>query len=155
MRKENILVTLWICFGFLLITTINSSIYLIVHLIYFGLFELGVSLKIMTPLIPIITLILYSALGLLLIKKINIESNIYLKKFPKKLIILLAVIALILYPITKLLSGIYAGYSWEKISSKDYALFDSWLQMGFIISQILLISLLLIVFTKKLKNIPR
>ena len=124
-------------------------------MIYFGLFELGVSLKAMTPIIPIITLILYSAVGLILIKKINIESNIYLKKFPKKSIILLAVIALMLYPITKLLSGMYAGYSWDKLSSMDYALFDSWLQMGFSISQIVLISLLLFVFTKKLKNIPR
>ena len=48
MNKENILLILWVIFGFVFVIAIESILYFLIHLLYFGLAELGISYNIMT-----------------------------------------------------------------------------------------------------------
>lgn len=59
MNKENTLLILWVIFGFVFISAIDSILYFVIHLIYFAKSELGVSYQIMKYSVPILTLILY------------------------------------------------------------------------------------------------
>ena len=111
MDKENLLLVLWIIFGFIFVVAIDSILYFFIHLIYFGLAELGVSYHIMTYILPLITLILYSFTAFLILTRLKTKSKfsgIYLTEFPKKLIIILTIVILVLTPLTNKLSGIYA-----------------------------------------------
>jgi hypothetical protein len=142
MNKENILLVLWIIFGFIFITAIDSILYFIIHLLYFGLAELGISYNIMTYSFPVITLILYSLTAFYLLKRIKTKSKasgIYLTEFPKKLIIILSVVIIILTPLTNKLSGIYAESISEStlLEMGEYLKFYGWFNLGFVISQIL------------------
>jgi|TARA_B110000238_G_scaffold199322_1_gene246132 hypothetical protein len=160
MTKENILLVLWIIFGFIFITAIDSILYFLIHLLYFGLAELGFPYSIMTYVFPVITLILYSLTASFLLKKLKTKSTasgIYLTEFPKKLIIILSAVILILTPLTNKLSGIYA----ESIAGStllemgEYLTFYGWFNLGFVISQIIVfISIVWILLIKlnELKN---
>ena len=157
MRKENILLLLWIIFGFVFILAVDSILYLIIHLIYFGLAELGISYKIMTFIIPFITLILYILTTYAIIKRLKLKlktSVIYLTEFPKRLIVILAIIIVILTPLTTKLTGLYE----ENISVNtlleqgEYLIFYGWLNLGFAISQSLILIALVVISLKKLNN---
>ncbi|PCJ92261.1 MAG: hypothetical protein COA50_15635 [Flavobacteriaceae bacterium] len=157
MTKENVLLVLWMIFGFLFISAIDSILYFIVHVIYFGLSEFGISYKIMKVIIPIITLLLYGFTTFILIQRVNLKSKIsgiYLTKFPKNLTILCGIIAFALSPITNKLSGIYG----ESISGKvnlemsEYLSFHGWFHTAFGISQLFVILVLFIVFLTFLKK---
>ena len=138
MKKENILLAFWVLFGYLFISAITSIIYFMLHLIFFGLNELGVSIEIMKFILPTSTFILYGIVAVILIKQVDFHSKIskiYLTKFPRKLIITSAIIAFTLSPITNLLIGIYAGI-----------LFSS------TVAQIAVITVVLIMFFIRLRN---
>jgi hypothetical protein len=155
MNKENVLLILWILFGFMFISGIDSILYFIVYLIYFGKSELGLSYGIMKYSMPIITLILYILTTFLIFKKLKLISNssgIYLTKFPKKLFIGLAIIAIFLNPITHKLSGLYAEHStsMENIDASDFLQFYGWMTMGIGISRWFVLIILAILFLKKL-----
>ena len=109
MNKENILLILWLIYGFVFVVAINSILYFLIHLLYFGLAEIGISYNIMTYIFPIITLILYSLTAIFLLKRIKTKSKmsgIYLTEFPKNQMIILTAVFLILTPLTNKLSGI-------------------------------------------------
>ena len=74
MNKENILLILWVIFGFVFVIAIESILYFLIHLLYFGLAELGISYNIMTYVFPIITLIFYALTALFLLKIIKTKS---------------------------------------------------------------------------------
>ena len=135
MKRENILLVLWIVFGFLLLTAINSMLYFLVNLIYFGLYELGVSYSTLKIVIPISTLILYGLTMYIVLKRVDISSKIsgiYLMKFPIILAVILGVIAFALKPITKELENYHRAYSGasEDWYSQDYLEFYNWLNAG-------------------------
>ena len=158
MKKENILLILWIVFGFIFITAIDSILYFIINLIYIGLAELGISYKIMTIIVPITTLILYLLTASIMINRIKIKSKIsgiYLTEFPKKLIIILGVIAFALPPITNKLSGLYAENITENtnIGMSEYLTFYGWFHTSIGVSQLLILAILVIISLIKLKNL--
>jgi len=160
MRNENILLILWIIFGFLFITAIDSILYLIIHLIYFGLSELRVSFNLMRVIIPITTLILYGLTTFVLLKRINVKSKIsgiYLTEFPKKLTIILGVIAFGLSPVTEKLRALYAENISENknIEMAEYMDFYGWFYTGLGISQLLVMLTLLIFFLTKLETVNK
>ena len=158
MNQKNILLVLWIIFGFVFITAIDSILYFILHLIYFGLAELGVSYKIMTVMIPITTLLLYILTTFILLVKIKTKSKtsgIYLIEFPKKLMIIMGVIAFSFGPITNKLSGIYAEYIYEgtQIEVKDHLSFYGWFHFSFGAAQLLVLVILVGAALFKLKKL--
>ncbi len=158
MNKENILLVLWIIFGFVFVLAIESILYFVIHLLYFGFAELGVSYNVMTYVFPIITLILYSITTFFLLKRIKTKSKasgIYLTEFPKNLIIILALIILILTPLTNKLSGIYAQSVSENtlLEMGEYLMFYGWFNLGFAISQTLVLIILVWFLLNKLKEI--
>tara|TARA_R100000750_G_C2310309_1_gene82235 strand:+ start:199 stop:687 length:489 start_codon:yes stop_codon:yes gene_type:complete len=158
MNKENVLLILWIIFGFIFITGIDAILHFIVYLIYFAKSELGLSYGIMKFSMPIITLILYVLTTFLILKKIKLNSNssgIYLTEFPKKLFIGLALIAIFLNPITNKLSGLYAEHStaMENIDTSDFLQVYGWMTLGIEFSRWLILIILTIIFIKKLNGI--
>jgi hypothetical protein len=158
MNKENVLLILWIIFGFIFISGIDAILHFIVYLIYFAKSELGLSYGIMKFSMPIITLILYVLTTFLILKKIKLNSNsngIYLTEFPKKLFIGLALIAIFLNPITNKLSGLYAEHStaMENIDTSGFLQVYGWMTLGIEFSRWLILIILTIIFIKKLKGI--
>ena len=158
MNKENVLLILWIIFGFIFISGIDSILFFITYLIYFAKSELGLSYGIMKYSMPIITLILYVMTTFLILKKLKLNSNssgIYLTKFPKRIFIILALIALTLNPITHKLSGLYAEHStrMENIDASDFLQVYGWMTSGIYFSRWLILITLSILFIKKLNAI--
>ncbi|RBP27049.1 hypothetical protein DFR65_11227 [Oceanihabitans sediminis] len=158
MNKENVLLVLWIIFGFIFISGIDSILYFVTYLIYFAKSELGLSYGIMKYSMPIITLILYVLTTFLIFKRIKQQSNsngIYLTKFPKKTFIGLALLALILNPITNKLSGLYAEHYTpiENIEYSDLLQVYGWMTMGIGFSRWFVLIILTILFLKKLNLI--
>lgn len=158
MNKENILLILWLIYGFVFVVAINSILYFLIHLLYFGLAEIGISYNIMTYIFPIITLILYSLTAIFLLKRIKTKSKmsgIYLTEFPKNLMIILTTVFLILTPLTNKLSGIYAASATEDtlLNISEYLKFYGWLNVGFSISQTLVLIAMVGFSLMKLKEI--
>jgi len=158
MNKENVLLILWIIFGFIFISGIDSILFFITYLIYFAKSEFGLSYGIMKFSMPIITLVLYVLTTYLIIKKIKFNSNssgIYLTKFPKRTFIVLAIIALVLDPITHKLSGLYSEHStvMENIDASGFLQFYGWMIMGIGFSRWFVLIILAILFLKKLNLI--
>lgn len=158
MNKENICIVLWIIFGFVFITAIDSILYFIIHLIYFGLAELKISYKIMTYIFPILTFIFYSLTAILILKKINQNSDSYGFKtqgFPKIWLIILTIVILILNPLTNKLSGLYGEFisSNNSIEIGEYLNFYGWFNFGFTISKILVLIGIVTYSLLKLKTI--
>lgn len=157
MNKENILLILWIVFGFIFITAIDSILYFILHLIYFGLVELGVSYKILTYVIPITTLALYIITTIILLKRIKTKSKtsgIYLTEFPKNKIIIFGIIAFALSPITNKLSGLFTVNAIENMNApySEYLGFYGWFHASFGISQLIILGFLVVTALIKLKK---
>lgn len=155
MKKENILLVLWIIFGFVFVSGVDSILYFSTYLLYFGTSELGISYGILQYLMPIATLILYVLTTLLIYRKITINSNstgIYLTTFPKKLFIGLALITLILNPITNKLSALYAKHiaTMESIDTYDFLKVYGWMTIGFGYTKWLILLMLAILFLRKL-----
>jgi len=155
MKKENILLVLWIIFGYLFVTSINAVINLLIHIVYFGLSEMKVSYNNMSVIVPIISIVLYAVSTIIIVRKINIKSKtngIYLTQFPKNLTIILGFISFFLSPITNKLSGLYAEHNTGNLDI-EYLNFYSWLYLSIGISQLLMILILVIIFLNKLKQI--
>jgi hypothetical protein len=158
MNKENVLLVLWIIFGFVFISGIDSILYFITYLVYFTKSELGLSYVIMKFSMPIFTLILYILTTFLIYKRIKLNSNttgIYLTKFPKKLFIGLALIAIFLNPITNKLSGLYTSNLTriEEINTIDFLEVYGSMTLGINLSRWLVLIILTIVFLKQLNLI--
>lgn len=158
MKRENILLVLWIIFGFLFVSAVNSILYLIINLLYFGLYELGITFQILKIMIPIITIILYGITAYLLLNRGNLDSRIaglYLLDFPINLTVVLGIIAFTLHPLAEKLVGYHA----EHISKNDnwnshsYLDFYAWRDFGFIMSKWVLIVFLLVAFLPKLNTL--
>lgn len=162
MNKENILLILWVIFGFVFVIAIESILYFLIHLLYFGLAELGISYNIMTYVFPIITLIFYALTALFLLKIIKTKSRlkasgIYLTEFPKKLLIILTLVVFILTPLTNKLSGMYAESASENtlLEMGEYLRFYGWFNLGFAISQTLVLIAMVGFSLIKLKEINK
>ena len=158
MDKEKTLIVLWIIFGFVFVTAVDCIIYFVIHLLYFGLAELKVSYDVMTYIFPVLTFVVYSLIAILVVNKINRNSNQYVlqfDEFPKNLLIVLSIVILILYPLTNKLSGLYAEYSSGNtlIEMGEYLTFYGWFNIGFTISQILVLIGLATYSIIKLKNL--
>lgn len=159
MKKENILLVLWIIFGFVFVMAIDSILYFIMYLLYFGISELGVSYEIIKYFMPITTLILYILTALLMYKRITLRSNstgIYLTTFPKKLFIGLALIALFLNPLTNFLSQLYitnAVVTMEMNKTYETLEVHSWMLIANGWSRWLVLVILAILFLRKLNKI--
>ena len=158
MSKENILLILWVIFGFTFVAAIDSILYFFIHLVYFGMSELGLSLTLLTYSIPTLTVILYALTVLFLLQKINTDSNsegIYLTKFPKKMVVIFLILTLLLKPITSKLSGLYAEYfvSALDVAANDYLEFYGWMHASFAFSRWGSIIILAIIYLKKYQSL--
>ncbi|OMP32588.1 hypothetical protein [Mangrovimonas sp. DI 80] len=159
MTKENILLVLWIIFGFIFITGIDAILNFICYLIYFAQLEAGIPLGIINYSMPIITLLLYLSTTFLMLKNIKLDTNlsgIYLTRFPKRLFIVLGVISIFLIPITSKLSGLYTERLTIKetvYNSYEFLATYGWLTSGIYISRWIILIVLTIIFLKKLKLI--
>lgn len=155
MNEKNTLLILWIIFGFIFITAIDSILYLITYLLYFVKFELGLSLEIMYYSMPISTLILYVLTTFFIFRRLKVKSNIegiYLINFPKKVFIGLALISLVLNPITNKLSGLYAE---NLVSTHDFEVSEYFglygmMTLGINSSRWLIFIVLIMLFLNKL-----
>ena len=160
MSKENLLLVLWIIFGFVFVLAVDTILYFVIHLLYFGLAELGASYNLMTYFFPIITLILYSLTAFFILTRIKTKSKIsgiYLTEFPKKTIIILSLVILIITPLTNKLSGVYAESISENtlLEMGEYLIFYGWFNLGFAISQALVFTAMVwysLIKLKELKN---
>ena len=156
MGKENRLLILWIIFGFVFVAAVDSILYFTVHLIYFAASEFGSSYNFLTYFIPILTLILYGLTTLLFIQNLKYKSEtdgIYLKQFPTKNFTILALLAILLNPITNKLSGLYGEYITSTIEATfaDYLNFYGWMNFGFGLARWLIVISLVIFYNKKIK----
>ena len=154
MTKENSLLILQIIFGFIFISGVDSILYFITYLIYFTKSELGLSYELMEFSMRIMTLISHVLSFFLILKKIKLNSNssgIYLTKFPKRIFIILALIALTLNPITHKLSRLYAQHStrMENIDTSNFLQVYGWMTSGIYFSRWLILIVLSILFIKK------
>ena len=153
---------MWVIFGFVFVIAIESILYFLIHLLYFGLAELGISYNIMTYVFPIITLIFYALTALFLLKIIKTKSRlkaseIYLTEFPKKLLIIMTLVVFILTPLTNKLSGMYAESASENtlLEMGEYLRFYGWFNLGFAISQTLVLIAMVGFSLMKLKEINK
>ncbi|QNJ98158.1 hypothetical protein ALE3EI_1602 [Constantimarinum furrinae] len=154
MSKENVLLILWIIFGFVFIEAFDSVLVFFTHLTYFGLTASGVSFKIQTFIIPILTLILYVISTVLILKKIKTSSGsdgIYLADFPKKTFTILVIIAIFLSPITNKLSGLFAENSdaIQNSDAVDFISFYGWMTLGINMSKWIIMVALIFMFRNK------
>ncbi|PKA81960.1 hypothetical protein ATE92_0083 [Ulvibacter sp. MAR_2010_11] len=157
MNKENVLLIIWIIFGFVFITAIDSLLYLFTHLIYFVESELRLSYSFLQYSIPSITFIAYISTTFLILKRIKAKSDsegIYLRNFPKKTFIILALIAIFLNPITNKLSGLYAEHNAyiQSGSSSEFISFYGWMHFGIGFSRWVVLIVLVFVYMNKIKD---
>lgn len=156
MQKDNILMILWIIYGFVFIIAIETILYFIINLLYFSAFELGISFNLLTYIFPAITLILYSLTAFLLLKRVEkkkfkLETKFY--EFPKKTLITLGIIILILTPLTERLSDMYSDLAIDNTDFRmgEYFLFYGWFNFGFAISNALVLVFIVLYLFNKLK----
>ena len=154
MRKENVLLILWIIFGFVFIEALDSILVFFTHLIYFGLTTSGVSFKIQTFIIPILTLVLYVLSTILILKKIKTSSGsdgIYLTDFPKKTFTVLAIIAIFLGPISNKLAGLYVvdNDAIKNSVHDDFISFYGWMTFGLNMSKWIVMIVLVFLFINR------
>lgn len=154
MRKENILLILWVIFGFVFVKSIDSILFLFTHLVYFGTSKIGIPYNILRFIIPIVTFSSYVLATTLILKKLKTSSKsdgIYLTEFPKRTFIILVLIAIFLSPITNKLSGLFAEYNatTQSENATDFIDFYGWMYFGIGFSRwIILIFLAYIYFNK-------
>jgi hypothetical protein len=158
MRKENMLVLLWIIFGYFLIAAIDTVLSFIVHIIFYMLLELDFSFSTLTFLIPILTLMIYASTAFLLIKRFGSEQifiGIFPTKFPKKIFIGIMIIPIILNPITNKFAGVYAESFMDKINVNtiEYLGLYGWMHSGLYISKWILLITLGIFFLKNINSL--
>ncbi|MDO7138172.1 hypothetical protein [Algibacter lectus] len=158
MKKNDVLLVLWVIFGFVFVTAVDTILNFIIHLLYFSLVELGVSFLILTYLLPSITLVTYLFTACFVVGKINRKSlklELYKREFPKLLLVVLSLIIFILGPLTNWLSGLYS----ESISKshhgdiQSFLVFYGWFTAGFGISQMISLISLVIYLLIKLKDL--
>ena len=157
MKKENVLLVLWIIYGFIFITAVDSILYFIIHLIYFASVLSGLSFTLMSIFLPIITLLLYVSTTIYLLRNVSIKSKnrgIYFTHFPIKWAIILGIISFTLAPITNKLSGLFSEKYISNVEMEmiDFYSFYGWFNVGLGVSQVLVIISLFIFFMIKLKT---
>jgi len=107
---------------------------------------------------PIFTLFSYALTTFIIIKRVKQQSysdGIYLTKFPIKTFIGIALIALLLSPITHKLSGLYAEH-FTPMENIDYSVLlevYGWMTIGIGFSRWFVLIILAILFLNKLKLI--
>lgn len=151
MNEEKQLRIIWIVFGFIFITAVDSILYLLVHLIYFAMSELGLSHMALIVLIPLLTLLLYVLTAYLIYKRSTSRTNNQIKKqldSPKKSTLILLLATSILLPIaTNYLDGLYAtNLDWNNIEARDYLASYGWKSLGIQASRWIVIGSIIIVF---------
>jgi len=110
MKEENRLLILWTIFGFVFIKSIDSILYFLSNLFVTIEIKLNVPFHILKYSFAIVTVLLYLLTVLIIIKKLKITSElskIYLTQFPKRIFLILAVIAVVLPGLTNYLTGTY------------------------------------------------
>jgi len=157
MNKKNNLLILWIIFGFVFVTAIDSILNLFTHLVYFVGSELGISYMILQYTIPLITLISYLLTTVIILKKIKTNSSsngIYLIQFPKTQFIVFASIAVFVNPIINKLSGLYSVNNVSNLEENiiEVLSFYGWMISGIWVSRWLVLLVLIFVFLKKLNT---
>ncbi|NIK92573.1 hypothetical protein GZ212_10470 [Mangrovimonas sp. CR14] len=155
MNKENTLLVLWILFGFMFISAIDSFLRLLTFSIYVLKSELGLSYKILTFSMPLVTLTLYSLITFFILRKLKSDvSGIYLTKFPKILFIGSFLVTLLLNPLTNRLSRLYS----ERLTSiKNANVYDvlevhEWMSFGIGFSRWIILIILAFIFLNKLNK---
>jgi len=154
MKKNDVLLVLWVIFGFVFVTAVDTVLNFIIHLLYFILVELGVSFLILTYLLPSITLVAYLFTAYFVVGKINRKSlglELYKREFPKLLLVVLSIIIFILGSLTNWLSGLYSASHHGDIQS--FLMFYGWFTAGFGISQMITLVSLVIYSLIKLKRL--
>jgi hypothetical protein len=131
MKQQNRLLILWVIFGFILIHTLDSILYFSANLIVFLELKINAPLRIINYSYPIVVSILYLGTALILLRKIKLNSEIdgiYLKDFPKRTFIFLAIIGAILPLLTNYFNGIVISDAWETYSNKNNLGTDQYLE---------------------------
>ena len=158
MKKNDVLFVLWMVFGFVFVTAVDTILNFIIHLLYFSLVELGVSFLILTYLLPPITLVTYLFTACFVVGKINRKSlglELYKREFSKLLLVVLSLIIFILGPLTNWLSGLYSASASERHLGdiNSFLMFYGWFTAGFGISQMITLVGLVIYSLIKLKDL--
>jgi hypothetical protein len=153
MSKEKTLLILWIIFGFVFIQAVDSLLYFLTQLIYFGTVGIEVPYSVLNFLLPIVTIMLYWTAIFLLIKKLRIDSptiGILLTEFPKKQFLILMILAISLNPLTNKLSGIFVENisDFNSADSIEFIEFYGWLHAGIGVARWSSILILVIIFLR-------
>lgn len=155
MNKESLLIILWMIFGFVFIIAAEAILYFFIFLLYVGFAELGVSYSLMSYLFPVLTLMLYLLTAFSLVKRAETKvAGISLTQFPKKLLIILSLVIIVLLPVTHKLSGMYAEATFEDapMTSGEYLSFYGWFNLGFAVAQIVTLIAIVWFSLSKLKE---
>jgi len=159
MKRENLLLVLWLLFGFIFIKAVDSTLYFIINTIYILELELDSSYLFVKYSMPLITFALYLFTTLLLLKKIRTTSNsegIYLTKFPTKNFIILISTAILLIPLTHKISGLYAERSYRLENFSNFSeLLEVYglMHLGIGVSRWIIIIGLVVLFLRKYKHL--
>ncbi|NEN25293.1 hypothetical protein G3O08_17490 [Cryomorpha ignava] len=154
MNREKTLLILWIIYGFVFVQAVDSVLFFLTQLVYFGTISIGISYSILNYLLPVVTIALYLTTILFLLKKIkntSSTSGILLTEFPKKQFLILTILAIVLNPLTHKLSGLFAEY-FSYLQNEDisgYLEFYGWMHMGIGIARWSSIVLLAMIFLRK------
>ncbi|WP_396600306.1 hypothetical protein [Algibacter sp. R77976] len=159
MKKENLLLVLWIIFGFTFIQAVDSILNLIIILIHIFQVHFGFKPLFINIFTPIISFFLYIGTSIFLLKKLkynSISQGIYLTRFPKNKFIILLLIAIISTWIMKFGTDI----CWPYLIDKDYEIkvyYETcpWRNLSLIISKFITIILLFVIFFRKLKSLEQ
>lgn len=155
MNKENTLLVLWILFGFMFISAIDSFLRLLTFSIYVLKSELGLSYKILTFSMPLVTLTLYSLITFFILRKLKSDvSGIYLTKFPKILFIGSFLVTLLLNPLTNRLSRLYSKRLTSIKNANVYDVLEvhEWMSSGIGFSRWIILIILAFIFLNKLNK---
>ena len=131
MKEQNRLLILWVVFGFILIHTIDSLLYFSANLIVFLELKFNTPLKIINYSYPTMVTFLYIGTAMILLRKIKMNSEIdgiYLKDFPKRTFIILAITGAILPLLTNRFNGVVVFDAWESYSNLNNLGRDQYLE---------------------------
>ena len=135
MKTEKTLLILWTIFGFVFVQAIDSVLYFLINLIYFGTVSLEIPYSTLNFLLPIITILTYLITIIVILKRIEISSasnGILFTKFPKIQFIILLIIAIALNALTNKLSGLFAEWTIKSMNPKTTEFLElyGWMHMG-------------------------
>jgi hypothetical protein len=155
MKRQNHLLILWIIFGFIYISAIET----VLHYLNFGIFYASVALNmpysVLEYALPSFPILSYGLTTYFILKHIKTKSGydgIYLTNFPKRTFVIAAIAFLALPPIFNRLSALVSVNGYDYYTNIEWLNLYAYTSSAIGISQWFVLIILTIVFLRKLNN---